>query len=178
MPTTGLRALLLPGERVLWQGMPGQGFRLEASDLLTIPFSILWCGFAVFWEGLAVSYDAPLLFRLWGIPFVLIGLYMLVGRFFYDIRVRARTTYAVTDRRVLILKRWPFQRLTALALGGLDTINLEETGDGAGTIHFGDRVSGIQFGENVQRRQPPRFIDIRDVRRVFNLIQESRQGMA
>lgn len=146
------------------------------SDLLTIPFSLVWRGFAVFWESTAISSGAPLLFRLWGIPFVLVGLYLVAGRFFYDSTARARTTYAVTDRRVLILKRWPFQRLTALALGGLDTINLEEAGDGVGTIHFGARVSGIQFGESVERRQPPRFIHIRDVRRVFNLIQQTKQG--
>ncbi len=71
-------------ERLLWSGAPGGGLRLRRSDIFMIPFSILWGGFAIFWESLALRHNAPLFFLVWGLPFVALGLQMMVGRFFWD----------------------------------------------------------------------------------------------
>jgi hypothetical protein len=84
-------AVLAPGEDVLWTGTPKQGFMLHPFDALLIPFSLLWAGFAIFWETMAIKTGAPMFFWLWGVPFVLVGIYMTIGRFFYDRYVRART---------------------------------------------------------------------------------------
>jgi hypothetical protein len=40
---------------------------------------------------------------LWGVPFVVIGQYMIWGRFLYDAWLKPRTYYGITNRRVLIL---------------------------------------------------------------------------
>ena len=40
---------------------------------------------------------------LWGVPFVVIGQYMVWGRFLYDAWLKPRTYYGITNRRVLIL---------------------------------------------------------------------------
>lgn len=73
-PTLVLSKELASGERLLWSGRPQQGVVVRRADLFLIPFSLLWCGFAVFWEATVLTSKAPLLFRLWGIPFVLVGL--------------------------------------------------------------------------------------------------------
>ena len=91
------------GERLLWSGAPPQGLLLRSSDAFLIPFSLMWGGFALFWEATTVKAKAPVFFTLWGIPFVLVGLYVMVGRFFVDARQRSRTFYGVTDRRILIV---------------------------------------------------------------------------
>jgi hypothetical protein len=62
----------------------------------------MWGGFAVFWESQVIRSDAPILFRLWGIPFVLVGCYIVFGRFIYKSRRKARTAYGLTKGRALI----------------------------------------------------------------------------
>ncbi|HEY0086025.1 MAG TPA: hypothetical protein VGB65_08965, partial [Allosphingosinicella sp.] len=66
---------LFPGERIMWSGQPKQGLVLGARDILLIPFSLMWGGFAIFWNTMVWlgpfqdnSGGGPgWLFRLWGL---------------------------------------------------------------------------------------------------------------
>jgi hypothetical protein len=98
-----IREDLRRDERLLWSGQPPQGMRLRAADAFLIPFSIIWGGFAIFWETMVVVKGAPLFFMAWGIPFVIVGLYLIFGRFWVDARQRVQTYYALTDSRVIII---------------------------------------------------------------------------
>jgi hypothetical protein len=75
--------------------------------------------------------------KLWGVPFVLIGLYLVAGRFLLDAWIRRGISYAVTNRRVLILRSGPFSKFSAMSLDQLPEVNLSERADGRGTIRFG-----------------------------------------
>jgi hypothetical protein len=126
-----------PGEQLLWHGQPKQGLLLRSSDILMIPFSLLWGGFAIFWESAAITNGAPFFFVLWGIPFMLVGLYVIVGRFFVEAAQRSRTYYAVTDERIIILSGIMNRNVKTLNLRSLSDINLTLRSDGRGTITFG-----------------------------------------
>ena len=97
-----LRKELTGGEKLLWTGRPKAGFVLRSADVFLIPFSLFWCGFALFWEFGVIATGAPFFFKIWGIPFVLVGLYMTIGRFFVDSIRRKNTRYGITDNRVII----------------------------------------------------------------------------
>jgi hypothetical protein len=169
-------------ERLIWSGAPGRGLRLRSSDALMIPFSLLWGGFAIFWEytvlfgldpeGRPSRSAAPLFMKLWGIPFVVVGLYLIVGRFFGDSFQRSRTIYAVTDQRILIITQWFGKRVRSLPLRTLPEMTLAEKSDGSGTITFGASTFGATaFGTNRRGERPPAFEFVERVRNVHDLIQ-------
>ncbi|HKF70355.1 MAG TPA: hypothetical protein VKB68_01295 [Stellaceae bacterium] len=176
-----LRQRLEPGERVLWSGRPQQGLMFRKGDLLGIPFSLLWCGFAIFWESQVLSHNAPGFFALWGIPFILIGLYMVFGRFVVDAWQRQRTAYAVTDRRALILSGLWTPTLKSLDIEGLTDIELQEGSGARGTVLLG--LAPTNNAANFLGRGwpgtsayiPPAFERIADAASVFRIIRDARK---
>lgn len=137
--------------------------------------------------GVAVVLNskAPL-FALFGAPFVLIGLFFVVGRFFLDAWLRAKTCYAVTDRRILIARsgRYGFADFKALRLDQLQEASLRELSDGRGTIIFGRPVPdssnrGAANGAMIGALSPTaQFIGIDDARHVYDLIQKQADTAA
>jgi hypothetical protein len=164
------------GETSLWIGVPRQGVVLRPSDALMIPFSILWGGFAVFWEVSVLRTSAPSFFALWGIPFVLVGLYIIIGRFFVDARRRAHTSYALTSERVIIRTR---NSVKSLSVRTLSDVTLTERADGSGTITFGPNPfpSSMYAGTSWPGiAQPPAFEMIPDARRVYSQVRAAQSS--
>ena len=103
---------LTSGESILWAGQPNSRIIFHKEDLFTIPFSLMWGGFAIFWEagvaglwGQTTHFGNRWIFgMIWGIPFVIIGQYLIWGRFFYTAWKKKRTHYAVTSRRVMVVQ--------------------------------------------------------------------------
>ncbi len=145
---------------------------LQPSDAAKIPYSLLWAAFVCYWEYSAWS-SGSLLARLWGVPFVSVGLYQLVGRFFYDAYLRARTYYGLTNRRALIVVERGSRQLTSIDLVRADEVQLDERADGTGSISFGKPVE-TGSGKSSQTIQPPTFTRIPAVQEVFALIGEAQ----
>lgn len=183
--STALRPYLQTGEGLLWWGRPVQGFLLTPRDFLLAPFSLVWGGFAITWEAMTLMGDErPLFFVLWGVPFVLAGLYIMVGRFFHDSWKRSRMVYGVTSRRALILRG---DKLTAIDLTPATQVRLSGGRDGArGTIVFGTDPSFPFFKWGVRHNTAgwtpsdagTEFLRIEHAERVFNLIQSTRAKAA
>jgi hypothetical protein len=76
-----LQRYLQPDEKILWTGRPDPSRLIGRSDAFLIPFSLMWGGGAIVWEGGVALTGAPLLFLLWGAPFVVVGQYFIWGRF-------------------------------------------------------------------------------------------------
>jgi hypothetical protein len=176
MNATDLTGRLLKGERIIWSGRPGQGLVFTGRDWLLIPLSLLWCGFAIFWETTVVSTQTPVFMKLWGVPVVLIGVYLVAGRFLLDAWVRSGMQYAVTNKRILISRSGPFSKFTAVSLEQLPDATLTEDADGRGTIRFGEQSLWTNRGGRFSAWTPsldatPQLIAIENARSVFDQIQ-------
>ena len=166
---------LLDGERIAWSGRPGQGMILTSRDWFLIPFSLVWCGFVIFWEAMVLQSKAPGLFALWGIPFIFAGVYVTIGRFAVDAWLRRHTRYALTNRRILIVRSGAFGKVTSVGLDRVPDMQVSERPDGRGTIRFGQQVpywawNGLG-GLTPSLDPTPQFIGIDDVQSVFDRIQ-------
>jgi hypothetical protein len=168
-----IRPHLSSGEKLIWTGKPKAGILLRSSDLFMIPFSLLWAGFAVFWETMVVSSGAPVFFKLWGIPFVLVGLYITIGRFFVDAKKRGNTIYGITNERILIKSGIFGTEVKSLNIRSLSDITLSQKADNGGTIILdpGDpRFSMMQGIEWPGIKQVPKLELIQDVKSVYDRI--------
>ena len=127
---------LIPGEFILWKGRPEKGRLLTGADLIMIPFSIFWLGFALFWEFGAIESGIPFM-MLWGLPFIGIGIYLLFGQWIYRAYLRTRTFYVITNKK-LILKR--ARKLTMYTAKDLPPATLDIHPNGNGTITFAENT--------------------------------------
>ncbi len=183
---------LLAGETLLWSGQPLRKIIFHQRDLFAIPFSLLWGGFAIFWEwgvtgqfsNSGNSHPAPTFFTLWGIPFVIMGQYLIWGRFLYTAWKKGRTYYAVTNKRVIVVSIGFSRKLIDGYLRNLDSASLTLRSDGIGTIEFASAplaLSNWSFGRSYRGNQIDidlsslAFFDIPDARTVYQLIQSQRE---
>lgn len=140
---------LQPGEHVIWAGTPD--WRAKWRELASISF------FALFWNaitgtlffiaasaalglvpagkmkgGFATGWG-PLVFLLFTVPFVLIGLGLL-WHIVRELRSGSRRVHAVTDRRVLTVELGQKKPLDDRLRSEINFVRGTERADGSGTI--------------------------------------------
>jgi len=182
---------LLNGEEILWAGQPDPTVLFSKSDIFNIPFGIFWMGFSIVWEGAAIKAvlnpnadkAASWSFPFFGVPFVLIGIYLIAGRFFYKAWKKKRTYYAVTNMRVLVVKQSRRKDVQGAYLDAIPVVNKSIRRDGRGTITFGNSTTGgwmyedagLDFLGAYYTERAPAFRDIADAEKVCRLVIDSRK---
>ena len=177
-----LQTELVSGENLVWAGRPNPSVIFHSDDWYMIPFSLLWGGFAIFWETGVMGWwghnskgSPPLFMALWGIPFIVIGQYMIWGRFFHEGWLKRRTYYGVTNRRLIVLQEASKRKTCSMYLDAIPSV--ERDGSFIGTLWFGSRYSvttgGGQRSRNISRfyvGNVPVFADIDDAESVYRLV--------
>ena len=161
---------LRDGETILWSGAPDPTIRFSAMDVVAIPFSLVWAGFALFWNVGVWGSGAPLTFRLFGLPFLLVGAYISVGRFFISAQRKKKTQYYVTNQRAVIINDLGQERFVELANVMRDTKQLRnnrgvtisfrspsaDTSIGIGASYVDQRLTG--YSTNRYQLASPNFV--------------------
>lgn len=178
---------LLSDETIEWTGQPDQWVIFDNADIFFIPISLLWGGFwmlvvmsALFGNGQGDSDPIGALFCLF---FLLVGQYMIWGRFVCKVWKKKYTYYAVTNKRVLVVLRWMLWRtLQAAFIKDIPAISKSVKRNGIGTLVFGNSDAEIGHWANFriywarQRSEftPPAFYDIREVNTLYVLVNRVR----
>lgn len=187
----GWQQILPAGERLLWTDRPQAG--LSVRDFLTgrLPFGLVFTLFAVFWTA-AVSwvgqdFGAFNIMPLFGIPFILVGLHLIVGAPIWDAYERARSWYALTDEAAYIaadllgkrtLKRFPIRDMNGIELedGVSGTVWFQRDVQ----VHRASRrsQSGIRTRRTYMTTTKTGFKNITSPRKVYALIIQQSNNLA
>lgn len=183
--TQELAKVLLPGECVQWAGQPRPKSQRASFGIWL--FAVPWTAFALFWESLAlipltqslkgVALGIPtgfgIVFPLFGVPFIVIGLAMLAAPFL-AMHKASRTVHAVTDRRLLTVVTGRATKVESAFIDRIGPVERVSGEDGWGTI----RVQTMSRIDSDGDRQTERlqWIGIPDVVIVERLILEAQEA--
>ncbi|MGB9928893.1 MAG: hypothetical protein ACPK85_10895 [Methanosarcina sp.] len=171
---------LLRNEQVLWMGQPEKSGIFSREDLFFIPFSLFWLSITTS-IGIMFLSSGELFPILFVLPFLLVGLYLLIGRIIHKRYLKKRTYYVVTNQRVLILTNLFSRNLQSEFINNIPVINKTVRKDGIGTIQFGN----YQYTGSMQRNPEfnftgfgygiPTFYDIKGVDNVYQIVNNLRK---
>jgi hypothetical protein len=176
-PLQAARALLQPGEELVWADRPGAD-ELARAKLphvirgvlgLVVIAGFLWFSFIPHWPG---SFGGLLLAILLAVAVLYCGWLLAAPQ--VARRAAPQTLYAVTDRRVLISESWPFRRLASFAAAELDEPQVIAGAGGRGTVVFISRTKPWWRRSAGGSYQIEAFFGIAEAARVGELIAELR----
>lgn len=143
-----LREYLESDEVLLWTGKPKKGLIFRLSDLYLIPFSIFFFGFSIVWIN-GVTSMGSWIFGIFGVPFAIIGLILVFGRFLIDANYRANTVYGLTENRLIVKSGIFSKSIKSLNIRRLNVIELVENKDGTGNISIGAKDTYLDMGSGM-----------------------------
>jgi len=127
---------LNPHEFIIWQGQPNPHRLLRPVDAIWIPLRFVYLLSTLSIERQLVQTHLPLVLKLIGLPFVILGLYWLFGRLIVRYVQRRITHYALTNYRVLCLRRTWQEQLKAVDLYRIPVVRMQRGWGTTGTIIF------------------------------------------
>lgn len=170
-------------EQVVWAGRPDPKVMGCRSVPLMI-FGIPWTAFSVFWMLAAsgvlfgriggAGWIIQAIFTLFGVPFVLIGFFMLTSPYWAR-RTARKTLYALTDRRCIIWQ--PSLRSTTVKSYGPDdlgSMSRLERKNGAGDVIFVQSIRIRERGSSSDTTTTPEgFVGVEDACTLERLIRDT-----
>jgi len=167
---------LYSDEEIKWLGMPKPRFFTTYSKGAFL-FAIPWTAFALFWVAGAAGFEIPDfqdgfdLFPLFGLPFVLLGIWMLMTPLF-TYRNARRTLYMITDRRAVIFEGGSNTTIRTYEPDKLQDMIRKERNNSIGDLVFAKEFSQKSLIQDIG------FINIEDAKGVEWKIKEMIQNAA
>jgi hypothetical protein len=168
---------LEPRESITWVEQPIP--RLFTLDSIFIfIFSIPWTAFAVYWMYEAAGSNIPdlregikpeYIFALFGVPFILVGLWMLSS----PIRVwlkAFRTVYIITNKRAISIEDGWFTIIKSYTPDQLKNVYRQQKRNGIGNVIITTR--NVRNSEGSLRTEEIGFMNVRQAKEVEILLKK------
>lgn len=166
---------LEPAERVEWAGMPVPRF-FTGHSIAAFLFAIPWTSFAIFWTvgaaGATGGSCGPRgfdFFPLFGIPFILIGVFLLLSPLWTYQKAR-QTAYVITDRRAITFDGGWSTTIRSYRPDALQNICRKERRNGRGDVILAHLVRSD--GEGGQLTEDLGFLHIDNPREIEQKLRQ------
>ncbi len=153
------------GEKTIWTGSPKYPIGQH-----TIPvklFGLFFLGFSLFWTIMA--FQIADFMGLFGIPFIIVGSFIIFRNKKFGSKFQRQAFYAVTDERIMIVMISDTEEMTNVALDQLSNVITSPGAYGTKTIVFYTRNT---YGMN---NSHPYFFNLENGEYVANLINKQRE---
>lgn len=177
-----LRQELAAGERILWFAMPDPK-RMKVVFWLWA-FALPWTLFALFWEGVALTMMVAgsvkndpnfswimMIFPIFGLPFVGIGLWMM-NKPLAALADARNQIHALTDKRLMTLTLRKGKHLRSVDITKTGPITRKEHADGWGNLTVETGSHTDSDGDRVTDRFE--MVGIPDVAKLERLLREAK----
>ncbi|MDR0327359.1 MAG: hypothetical protein LBI05_03585 [Planctomycetaceae bacterium] len=171
---------LEPDETLLWIAQPHPAF-FAGYSLTAFLLAIPWTLFALFWICGAAGFQIPqqiglgLLFPLFGVPFVLIGIALLCSPLLMRRNLK-KTVYAITDRRAIIFAGgFRSTNIVSRTPSQLHKLRRKEKSNGLGDVVFDEYAPTEHERETAQSPgwvPTDTFLNISQAKEVERLLKE------
>jgi hypothetical protein len=169
-----------PGEHLVWAARP-EPARMARASLPILIFAIPWTAFTLFVVVMASGITTGatnqgfyILFPLFGLPFVLVGLAMMSAPYWAYKKAKS-TVYAVTDKRLLVISEGRSKTVHSFDPDQIGDITRRERPDGSGDIIFARIVDDETEGYRRSRVTENGFLAVPDVRTVERHVRDLKE---
>ncbi|WP_208678532.1 hypothetical protein [Synechococcus elongatus] len=169
-------------EEILWIGQPEPSLMILTGGTLAIAlFAVPWTAFSVFWMWAALGFQVPdlsrgfqpqYLFAMFGIPFFLIGIGMLLSPF-WSWRQAFQTVYIITNQRAITFEGAGKTVIRSYYPQQFNNLYRKEGNNGIGDVIIAAETTRDSDGDR-QRRELG-FFNIRDPKEVEVILKKLAQ---
>lgn len=156
---------LMQDEIILWQGKYNKGGGITSfAGAYNALFSIFWIAFSVFWT--ISAFMAGGLFGIFGIPFILIGVYLIKSSFGGH-----KNSYAITNMRVMT---YDSKNFMSDMLCNVINISFSQGKNYIGNVNFD--IAGKQYirnRNNLNGLVQKGFYGVENPQEVFNILNQA-----
>ena len=174
--SNGWEGILDPDERSLWQGRPDTQIIIGPGNIALLLFGAAFGGFALFWMVMAASAGGG--FWAFGLIHFSVGLGIMFAAIFGSRFTRARTWYALSNRRAFIATDMPLVGRKLKSYPITEASVLETDGNHPATIHFATetRRRSSKNGGARTYQAAIGFVRIDDGEEVYKLLRRVQRG--
>lgn len=140
-----LKDYLDSDENLRWYEQATPGY-FSGGTIIILLFAIPWTGFSLFWmRGIAIQ--ESLMVSLMGVPFLLIGLLMLLSPIM-TFHYYKNTLYAITNKRLITKK---YSKYSTILPRDIDHIDVLKGNGDIGHIFFKTEIIGCENDNNIRK---------------------------
>ena len=153
---------LAPGDTILWEGTPEPGFHVTGARIAQSVFGAVFLAVAIFITSQIFS--AGGFFWMASVPFILAGLYLSIGNWFWERAKLASTIYAYSERNCFIASRFGARTIRSYPIARTTEIILQD-----------DAIPSVLFAKQTHRIKQRESVDVGFSRIGFVRIREGRE---